>query len=101
LGRSVPAPDDAAARRRIAAGALAVMALGTDAALGLLFFEYSDAQETGAWLFAAAAAAAAAVLGRRYALVALVAGVILASAAGAIQDAEYGDRHHPEVTVIR
>ena len=88
-----------APRRRIAAAALAVTALGTDAALAALFFTYTDSQEVGAWLFAAAAAVAAAVLGRRYALAALLAGVILACSAAAIQDADYD--HHSPFSVIR
>jgi hypothetical protein len=94
-------PGPEVPRRRIAGAALAVAALGTDAALGVLFFSYSDPQETGAWLFAALAAIAAALLGRRYALAALAAGIILAAGFGAIQDAEYGDRSADDITVIR
>lgn len=81
--------------------ALLLAALATDFFLDRVFDLYTRPQGLVALAFLAAGVAVAAALARRYAIVMLLAGAILASAFAAIQDAEYGARHHPEIAVIR
>lgn len=85
------------------ASALLLAGLATDFCLGWIpqFDLYTDRQDAVAVGFLAIGLVAAAWLARRYAIYMIVAGMVLAGGFASVQHAEYEQRRHPEIGVIR
>jgi len=96
-----PPRDSRAIRTRILSAALLLACLATDFMLDRVFDFYTDPQATVAVVFLLAGIVGTTLLARRLTAAAVLVGVVLALAFGAVQQAEYDERRPPEASFVR